>query len=363
MSVNTPDSVTVTTVDAKQFPEFQNHKRVVKILDPQTGLKGFIAVHNTNSGPAIGGTRFWYYATDDDALRDALRLSRAMTYKCAIADVPFGGAKGVLMAPKPGEGKTDELLVSYTEALRQLGEKFFTGEDVGLNEHDVEVLEAHSDQIVGRPKVGGLPARWAALSVFCSMEAALEKKFGTPSFEGKTVAIKGLGGVGIELCALLKEAGASLVGADVNEARVTLAQQRFPDIRIVPATDIHKESADIYAPCALGGEFNEKTIQELSVSIICGGANNQLVNETTDGKRLFDKGILYIPDYVANAGGLISVADELHPEGYSQDRVKQKIEGIRTTVHEIIDISLDDGKPTNEVAAAVAERRFMGTAA
>ncbi len=358
MPSDIPLSVTVTPVDSKNFPEFKNHKKALRIADPKTGLKGFIVIHNTNLGPAIGGTRYWYYETDDDALRDALRLSRAMTYKCAIAKVPFGGGKGVLMAERPDAAKTDEYLIAYVTAIGRLGEKFFTGEDVGLGEHDVEVLEAHSDRIVGRPEVGGLPARWAALSVFYAMESALLKRFGSASFEKKTIAVKGLGGVGLELCMLLENAGAKLIGGDVNETRVALAKKRHPGIKIVPPEKIHKERATVYAPCALGDEFNKQTIPELSVDIICGAANNQLATEE-DGMRLFRKSILYVPDYVANAGGLVSVADELHEGGYSRERVEKKILELKETVEEIIAISVAEKKPTNVVADKIAEKRFL----
>ena len=350
--------VSVDRIDATRFEEFENHQEVVFIHDAKTGLRGFIAIHNTNLGPAIGGTRYWHYASDDEGLRDALRLSRAMTYKCAIASVPFGGGKGVLLSPQQNSIKTEEYLISYTEALKAIGTPFYTGEDVGLNERDVEVLEAHSDRIVGRPEVGGLPAKWAALSVFYSMETALLKQFGNASFDAKTVAVKGLGGVGIELCALLANAGADIIGADINATRVALAQKRHPNIRIVPSSAIHKERADVYSPCALGDELNERTIEELGSRVICGGANNQLASRA-DGKRLFDKGILYVPDYVANAGGLISVADELNEGGYSQDRVEKKILAIKATLEQIVDMSRAESQPTDKVADMLAEKRFL----
>jgi leucine dehydrogenase len=350
--------ISVEPIDVKRFPEFDNHKAVVTIHDPKTGLRGFIAIHNTNLGPAIGGTRYWHYASDDEGMRDALRLSRAMTYKCAIAGVPFGGGKGVLLAPQENAPKTEEYLIAYTEALRMMENTFFTGEDVGLNERDVEVLEAHSDVIVGRPEVGGLPAKWAALSVFYTMETALEKTHGTGSFEDRTVAVKGLGGVGIELCSLLENAGAKIIGADINPTRVALAQKRHPNIGIVSHTDIQREKADIYSPCALGDEFNDTTIDSLGAKIICGGANNQLATKKA-GQDLHERSILYVPDYVANAGGLISVSDELHEGGYSQERVEKSILAIKETLSQIVDISRSENKPTDQVADMLAEKRFI----
>lgn len=352
-------NLSITSVDVNTFPEFDTHKRVLRVEDSASGLLAFISIHNTNRGPAIGGTRYWHYQKEEDALRDSLRLSRAMTYKCAIAEVPFGGAKGVIVAPNNvSQEEKDAILVSYAKALAELGEPFYTGEDVGLNEHDVQVLEQHSNTIVGRPEVGGLPARWAALSVFYAMEGALAMQTGSASFEGKKIAIKGLGGVGIDLCALLEKAGARLVGADIVPERVERALKNHPAIEIVDSAVIHTIESDIYSPCAMGNEFNKDTISDIKTKIICGAANNQVATKA-DGQGLFEAGILYIPDYVANAGGLISVADELHPLGYSQERVESDIKRIRNTVEKIIETSIRDSIPTGEVADALAEERFQ----
>ncbi|TSD05416.1 MAG: leucine dehydrogenase [Parcubacteria group bacterium Greene0714_7] len=353
-------NLSITSVDVNTFPEFDTHKRVLRIEDSASGLLAFISIHNTNRGPAIGGTRYWHYQKEEDALRDSLRLSRAMTYKCAIAEVSFGGAKGVILAPKDGEGDKDAILTAYAKALAELGEPFYTGEDVGLNEHDIQILEQHSNTIVGRPKVGGLPARWAALSVFYAMEGALAMQTGSASFEGKKIAIKGLGGVGIDLCALLEKTGAKLIGADIVPERIERALKNHPTIEIVDSAIIHTIESDIYSPCAMGNEFNKDTIPNLKTKIICGAANNQLTTQE-DGQALFEAGILYVPDYVANAGGLISVADELHPLGYSQERVESDIKRIRNTVEKIIETSIRDSIPTGEVADALAEERFQKT--
>lgn len=355
---NNDQRITVEKLSVERFPEFDNHQEVVSIHDPKTGLRGYIAIHNTNLGPAIGGTRHWHYANDDEGMRDALRLSRAMTYKCAIAGVPFGGGKGVLLAPQQNAVKSEEYLIAYTQALTLLGNTFYTGEDVGLNERDIEILEAHSQTIVGRPEVGGLPAKWAALSVFYTMETAMEKTFGSGSFAGRRIAVKGIGGVGMELCALLHDAGAIVVGADINPTRVALAQKRHPEMKIVEHDAIHAEYVDVYSPCALGDEFTAKTIPEVNAKIICGGANNQLASPE-DGQALFDKGILYVPDYVANAGGLISVSDELHEGGYSQARVEKMILALKDTLAQIIEMSHNQKRSTGEVSDLIAQRRFQ----
>jgi len=344
--------------DLQVFPEHDSHKKVFKIEDPSVGLIGFISIHNTNLGPAVGGTRFWFYENERVALRDGLRLSRAMTYKCAIAGVPFGGAKAVLMAPSADLKKTDAYLNSYAEIVNTLGEIFYTGEDVGLNEHDIKVLAASGKTIVGRPGVGGLPAYWAGLSVFVSMQAAVKKLFNKDSFSGLSVAIKGVGGLGIELAEMLYKDGAKIFISDINPERIKLAEQRKLEFETVHPAEIHKQKVDIYAPCAMGDEFTSDTIEELSCKIICGGANNQLASGE-EGKKLFQKNILYIPDYLANSGGLINVVDELKEGGYSAERVTQNINNLKNTVDLIIDQSGSEKRPTNEIADMIAEKRFF----
>ncbi len=337
--------------------EYMGHEAVMAIND-SSGLRGFIVIHNTNLGPAVGGTRFRYYKNEKEALKDALRLSRAMTYKCAMAGVPFGGGKTVIMSPKGmTQSQKNKYLIAYARRLKLLDGHFFTGEDVGLDGKDISLLEKHSDSIVGRPKIGGLPAQWAALSVSLSMEAALKSVFGTESFKGRTVAIKGLGNVGLELCRIVIEKGGEVVAADIRQERTKLAHKRFPKIRIVGHTNIHKQQVDVYAPCALGDELNVKTITELQCLVVCGAANNQL-GEDQDGLRLFKRNILYVPDYVANAGGLINVVDELHSGGYSHKHVARHVQQIKKTVQEIIKQSRKQNKPTNEIADSIAEKRF-----
>ncbi|OGG57352.1 hypothetical protein A2853_02430 [Candidatus Kaiserbacteria bacterium RIFCSPHIGHO2_01_FULL_55_17] len=342
----------------ESYPEFDNHESVTFIHDESSGMRGFIAIHNTNIGSAVGGTRFWYYPNEEEALRDVLRLSRAMTYKCALAGVPYGGGKAVLMAPEPVSKLNDAYLAAYAERLNTFDCPFHTGEDVGLSEENVRVLAKRAPScIIGRPEVGGLPSRWAALSVFCAMKAAMQESFGSESFERKTVAIKGLGNVGSELCRLVSEAGASVIAAEVNAERVRATKKAFPKIKIVPHLEIATTHADIYAPCAMGNEFDEASVPKLSCSIICGAANNQLASPQV-GALLHGRGILYVPDYVANAGGLINVVDELHPGGYSRERVETSVGRIRDTVHDIIVQSRTLGLPTSDVADSIARKRF-----
>jgi leucine dehydrogenase len=335
-----------------------DHEAVVFINDKKTGLRGFIAIHNTNLGPAVGGTRIQYYKTEQDALDDALRLSRAMTYKCAMAGVPFGGGKAVLMSPKRmARSQKKDFLCSYARRLEFLDGHFFTGEDVGVQAQDIALLDKYSSSIIGRPKVGGLPAHWAVLSVSLALEAALKERFDSESFKGRTFGIKGLGNVGMELCGLILKRGGVVVAADINPARIQLARKRYPSLRVVSSASIHTQAVDVFVPCALGNELTIKTIKELRCAIVCGSANSQLAT-SEDGMRLFKRNILYIPDYVANAGGLINVVSELHPEGYSRQHVTKRVEKVKGAVEEILTLSRKTNQPTNVIADKIAEKRF-----
>lgn len=343
------------------YKEFDNHESVTFIHDTDSGLKGFIAIHNTNLGPAVGGTRFWYYENEEEALKDALRLSRAMTYKCSLAGVPYGGGKAVLMAPAPNSKMPKEYAIAYAKRLISFDCPFFTGEDVGLTEEDVRLLAKQAPTcIIGKPEVGGLPSEWAALSVFYSMKAAMRERFGSESFKGKTVAVKGLGNVGYGLCLLLAQEGAKITGADIKKDMVERAQANVPGITIESTDKIGSLAVDVYAPCALGNEFKASIVPTLSCSIICGAANNQLTSREV-GRMLDKRGILYVPDYVANAGGLINVVDELNPAGYSRERVIQNIERIHDTVRNIIQEATTSKRPISDVADEIAERRYTAS--
>lgn len=336
--------------------EFDGHELVSFVADEEAGLKAFIAIHNTRLGPATGGTRYWNYRSETEAIRDVLKLSRAMTYKCALARVPYGGGKGVIISNSRNSHKK-RILAAYAEKVNLFNGKFTTGEDVGIYEVDIKIMLKHSPFINGRPSVAGDPSPWAALGIFCAIQGALENVFGSPDVSGRSVAVKGIGKVGMCLCELLHKHGALIVAADINSKRVRLAREKFPGIRIVSPLDIHKQKVDVYAPCALGDEFNKKTIPHLRCGIICGGANNQLASRE-DGDRLHSWGILYVPDYVANAGGLINVVAELDKRGYSRRRVIRKVKGIRNTAKRIIRFSEKHNRPTSEVADQLAEKIF-----
>jgi leucine dehydrogenase len=343
-------------IQPDSYDEFDGHEAVVFIKDSETGLRGFIAIHNTNRGPAVGGTRYWNYVDDVEALRDALRLSRAMSYKCALADVPYGGGKAVLIA-SPDQSKNEAYLQAYAKRLDSFGCGFYTGEDVGLDEKDIRVLSKHTTCIIGRPDVGDLPARWAALSVYVSMQRALVTVFGSDSFSNRRIAIKGLGNVGLDLARLISDSGGVIIGADIDEQRVEHARDTLQKIEIVSPSEIVTVKADIFAPCALGGDLTANYATQSEVKIICGAANNQLVSEEV-ATKLHGRGILYVPDYVANSGGLINVVDELNPNGYSRKRVEDKVRGVGSTVEELISASKAENVSTETVAGEIARRRI-----
>ena len=341
----------------EKLPEFDRHKLVAAFADEASGLRGFIGIHNTNLGPATGGTRYWRYASERDALRDVLKLSRAMTYKCALAGVPYGGGKAVIVK-NPRRLKGPALLRAYARVINLFNGSFYTGEDVGMTEQDVEFLARHSRFINGLPGRAGDPAPWAALSVFYATEAGLKALYGSASMEGKAFAIKGLGKVGSELARLITERGGMVYGADTAPDAVKKAARRFPRIKIVRPSEIHRMPVDVFSPCALGGDFNGRTIAHLKCAMICGGANNQLASPA-DGARLHERGILYVPDYVANAGGLINVCEEWNKDGYRREAVTRKVAAVGRTVSHILGLARRQNKPTSAVADRMAEDIFL----
>jgi len=340
------------------FAEFDNHERILPFEDKHTGLKGFIAIHNTNLGPATGGTRYWKYSSEEEALRDALNLSKAMTYKCAMAGVPYGGGKAVIIT-NPKYKKTEALLKAYAYEVNKLSGNFSTGEDVGMTEDDIRILLKYSNFINGRPEIGGDPAPWAALGVFSAIQASLQFLFGFDTIRGRSFAIKGVGKVGGVLCRLLSQSGGEVTIADINPNAIKTMQRSFPNVKVVQPSQIHKIAVDVYCPCALGNEFTEQTIPELRCNIICGGANNQLASERI-GELIFKNGIVYIPDYVANAGGLINVVAELEKEGYNRERVTKKVKQIRVTTEAILKAAQQSHKAVSQVADEFAQKIFLG---
>lgn len=334
-----------------RFPEYDNHEAVYQCEDELLGLRGFIAIHRTTRGPATGGTRYKAYGSSDEALADALNLSRAMTYKCAVAGVPYGGGKAVLIA-LPGFGKTEKLMDAYARCLNELRGRFTTGEDVGITEDDVVVMARTSQFVNGLPDGSGDPSPWAARSVFECLKAAFQF-YGVESLSGKKIAVKGVGKVGGEFCRIASKDGAKLVVADLDPLACERLAKDVPDIAYGDVSQIAEEVCDAYVPCALGGEFTSETARKVSARIICGAANNQL--GTRDAGTVFhERGILYIPDYVANAGGLINVIDARNPGGYNRARVEQKIMELVIFLRGALEKSREENRPVCEIVDELA---------
>jgi leucine dehydrogenase len=341
------------------FEQLQSraHEQVVFCHDAVTGLRAIVAIHDTTLGPALGGTRMWSYATDGDALVDALRLSRGMTYKAAAAGLNLGGGKAVII----GNSKTDKnemLFRSYGRFIQGLGGRYITAEDVGTTVQDMEWVRMETDSVVGISRsLGGSgdPSPFTALGVFVSIKAALKKQTGSESLAGRTVAIQGVGHVGYHLVKHVVQAGGRAVVTDVWADALTKVTTDFPSVEVVDRDAIYDVDCDVYAPCALGATINDDTVPRIKASIVCGCANNVL-KEDRHAKALEDRGILYAPDYVVNAGGLMNVANEL--EGYNSDRATQQVQGIYDIITRIFAIASDEGITTALAADRLAERRI-----
>lgn len=330
-----------------------NHEHLFQISQSDIGLEAYIAIHNTSFGPAVGGTRMYPYISKEEAVTDALRLSKAMTYKCVMANVNFGGGKGVIIGDPRKKSKS--LLRGYAEAIQELGGAFYTGEDVGISEGDVQYMLEFSKFFIGKKDKAGDPSPYAALSTFYSMRAASKSLFGPPAIQNRSVVVKGVGKVGGGLVRLLISDGAIVTISDINNEAIRAIRSFAPTINAVEPLMAHRIECDIFAPCALGNEINKTTIPELKAKIVCGAANNQLATQE-DGDGLFNKNILYIPDFIANSGGLINVVEELNPSGYSNFRVEEKIKAIENTVSELIQLSKTQKKSLNSIANLKVEK-------
>jgi leucine dehydrogenase len=337
-------------------PEFDKHESLHFVRDEQTGLQAIIAIHSTALGPAAGGCRRWQYASDRDALTDALRLSRGMTYKNAVAGLTFGGGKAVILASDKAP-KSPELFHAFGRAVESLGGTYITAEDVGCSVEDMRHVKEQTDFVSGLPRsgdsAGGDPSPMTAIGVFQGIEAAARFRLGTDSLKGLRVAVQGVGHVGIHLCRLLHEAGAELVVADVNRENLKLVSSEMP-VTVVPPAEVLFADVDVLAPCALGNVLTSITIPKIKAKIIAGAANNQLSTEA-DGARLADRDILYAPDYVINAGGIINVAHEYYG-GSSEDLVRTDIARIPERLEKIFNEAKTSKQPTNVIADELARR-------
>ncbi|MEU9984831.1 Glu/Leu/Phe/Val dehydrogenase dimerization domain-containing protein [Streptomyces sp. NPDC050856] len=335
------------------------HEQVVLCQDRASGLKAVIAIHSTALGPALGGTRFYPYASVEDAVADVLNLSRGMSYKNAMAGLEHGGGKAVIIGD-PEKIKTEELLLAYGRFVASLGGRYVTACDVGTYVADMDVVARECRWATGRsPENGGAgdSSVLTAFGVFQGMRASAQHLWGDPTLQGRKVGVAGVGKVGHYLVEHLVADGAEVVITDVREESVRRITDKYPQVTVVADTDalIRTEGLDVYAPCALGGALNDDTVPVLTAKVVCGGANNQLAHPGVE-KDLADRGILYAPDYVVNAGGVIQVADELH--GFDFDRCKAKATKIFDTTLAIFARAKSDGIPPAAAADRIAEQRM-----
>lgn len=348
--------LTDITARAARLPAYDGHEHIWLGEDEARGLTAIVSIHNTALGPALGGTRVWPHATFEAALTDVLRLSRGMTFKSAIAGMPFGGGKAVIKAD-PKTDKTPAMLEAYAEMLAALNGQYYTGEDVGLTLADANFLRERAPNVSGTTIGGsGNPSPVTALGTFLGVKAALKHARGSDALGGLRVAVQGLGSVGWSLCEQLHAEGAALIVADIDEVRARQAKETF-DAEVVESETIVAAEADLFAPCALGGVLSADTISHLKARIVAGAANNQLARHE-DAAHLMRRGVLYAPDYVINAGGLINVAAELDPEGYDRAAVMEHVARIPDTLAHIFSRSQIEGRPTNDIAQAMAEERI-----
>ena len=321
------------------LPDEPPHERVLLVSDADSGLKAILAVHSTARGPGFGGCRFWTYADEAGALTDALRLSQGMSLKNAMADLPFGGGKAVILKPQGWQdepARREALFAAFGRAVQSLGGSYLTAEDVGTTTDDMRVVQRHTGYVSGIPRegaFGGDPSPKTAWGVFVAIRAGVRHQLGRDTLEGVSVAIQGLGAVGMHLAGFLHEAGARLVVADVMDSRVAQAQARF-GATVLPVDQILAAEVDVLAPCALGAVLNAQTVDRLRCRLVAGAANNQLATPA-DGDALQARGILYLPDYLVNAGGIISVAREYRGEGEEQ-AVMAEVSRIGDRVDELL---------------------------
>lgn len=334
------------------------HEQVVFNHDRTTGLKAIIAIHDTTLGPSLGGCRFWNYESEEDAIMDVLRLSRGMTYKAAVAGLPLGGGKAVIIGD-PKSLKSEALFRAFGRFVNGLNGRYITAEDVNVNPSDIDVVSMETPYCAGiasREGGSGNPSPITALGVFSGIRASVKHKLGKDSLRGMRVAVQGVGSVGTYLCQYLNEAGAELIVADISSERVDNCVKEF-GAKAVDVSEIHAADCDVFAPCALGAILNDKTIPQVKAPIVAGGANNQLAVEDKHGVALLEKGILYAPDYVINAGGLINVYHELR--GYNAEAAKRQARNIYGTLLEIYEESDRQNSPTHVASDKVAERRLQ----
>ncbi|MEQ6356068.1 Glu/Leu/Phe/Val dehydrogenase [Lysinibacillus sp. M3] len=339
-----------------KYMEKYDYEQLVFCQDEASGLKAIIAIHDTTLGPALGGARMWTYASEENAIEDALRLARGMTYKNAAAGLNLGGGKTVIIGD-PFKDKNEEMFRALGRFIQGLNGRYITAEDVGTTVSDMDLIHEETNYVTGiSPAFGssGNPSPVTAYGVYLGMKAAAKEAFGSDSLEGRTISVQGLGNVAYKLCEYLHNEGAKLVVTDINQAAIDRVVNDFDATAVAPE-EIYSQEVDIFAPCALGAILNDETIPQLKAKVIAGSANNQL-QDSRHGDYLHELEIVYAPDYVINAGGVINVADELY--GYNRERAMKRVEGIYDSLEKIFAISKRDGIPTYVAANRLAEERI-----
>jgi len=356
--VETPVRQEATQEGVLSLMRDMDHEQVLFCNDKASGLKAIIAVHNTTLGPSLGGTRMWSYANEADALHDVLRLSRGMTYKSAISGINLGGGKAVII----GDSRTDKseaLFRRFGKFVDSLGGKYITAEDVGISPRDISYMAMETDHVAGLPMSqggSGDPSPVTAYGVYMGMKGAAKFAFGSESLNGKKVAVQGVGHVGAYLVDSLVKEGAKVYISDIHADLMANVQKKHAGIEIVGVNDIYDLDMDIYAPCALGSTVNDETLAKLRCAVICGAANNQLKDEAAHGQALIDKGIVYAPDFLVNAGGVMNCYAEV--SGFDQTSAMEQTENIYETTLAILNKSRDENVPVQQAAIRMAEERI-----
>tara|TARA_B100001540_G_scaffold103398_1_gene93326 strand:+ start:2141 stop:3226 length:1086 start_codon:yes stop_codon:yes gene_type:complete len=333
------------------------HEQIVFCYDKETGLKAIIAIHDTTLGPALGGTRMWHYENENEALQDVLRLSRGMSLKASISGLSLGGGKAVIIGDSKKD-KTEALMRRFGKFVDSLGGKYITAEDVGMETKDMEYIRMETQHVTGIPEdMGGSgnPSPFTAYGVYMGIKATAKYRWGDDNLQGKTIVVQGVGHVGESLVGHLAKEEANIIINDIDSERMNYIAEKF-DADIVLGDAIYDVDMDIYAPCALGATLNPNTISRLQCSIIAGAANNQLANEERDGQLLLEKGIMYAPDFLINAGGLINVYSELN--GYNKQDALKQTEQIYTTTLEILERAELHKITTHIAALEIAKKRI-----
>ena len=329
---------------------YDDHEQIVFCSDAESGLKAIICIHSTALGPAVGGCRMWEYNTDEGALVDGLRLSRGMTYKNAMAGLPFGGGKSVIIG-NPKTLKSEALFRAFGRFVDSISGRYVTAEDVGTSPADIAIVHKETPHVLGLEGKSGDPSPMTAYGVYKGIKSAVKFKMGRDSLEGVRIAVQGLGHVGYYLCKHLHEEGAKLIVTDINKESIERVVRDF-GATACDINAIYTQDVDVYAPCALGATVNDETLPRLKCSIVAGAANNVLA-EDRHGIALMNRGILYAPDYVINAGGIINVSFE---NNYSKDAAMTKTDNIYATLTNVFERAKSEGKPTNVVADEIARQ-------